>query len=968
MDGMIRISKSVLRALIAFAAFPALGVEFALVESGKSRACFVLDSVTNAPSRAAVEKDLDLFNKHLKAVTGAELGLRREEENASCRNVIRLDMKPIDKLDARFNWRIWFPSRTEMRIEATTTSLFTALRQLIEEGCDARFLGTERCMFQFEPRKNVAVEVRERRNAAKNFSLLRDIYGTKGHRRELGLTDDGLFKYTHGIPVYAFPGDMYNAKGWPEAAMPVLKGKRLVRPGNDLYNRWQPCYSNPESARLAAENIRNWLHKNPDAKSITLGVNDNGGYCECPSCRAMDADVEKSIFSNDKENHSASYYTFVNRIAESLAAEFPDLRIGLLAYTGTIMPPKFEVARNVVPMMTFDTLSAGMDPAVRSRQDDVIRRWGAKVRETGIWDYSWGGGYFIPRVDFAGHAARLKLLYKNGGRAYFGENSMPDALDGPKTYLISRLLENIEADADAILKEWFTRYAGVAAEKPLREIYRLSSDYWRSDPMKRSALWPARNYIYNYPYGNQFYALTPGFTARLVELAKKVCSKAVTDGEKARAEVLLRHMERLDCLASFKGIAHMSPASGELESVSDAAAMLNDFADRAEGLFASWERVVRYFVDAPDFDRNGVYRRYGYNAITLLAEQFGKASGFANDAAVKSAVARIGAIERLPNDVRVLLANVFQSKGVNVFSNVGFAKGRDALRVKTTLPYEIIEDKKFIGGKALRIWPGRPNGDPDPNDNVYRQTAAFTITENLDPGVYMVSLKARPSSSAARGDLAVWRQVDGADRDWEAVRPASLRKGEPHTFVQIRSVNDTEDGVNIKLRVTGFGKDDTLDVGDVTILRISDAGRSGRTKRVEARRISARKWTERMTVCGEDAIAVKPAAYEFAHVVVDVPRILPEEKLQFTVRATLPEGAKTGRIGAMLYSQKDGNWQPAPAILWNRRPSSSGWEDIVFSTTGKQMGKKRGRYLLIFFKMKGTDSIAISSVSWKVEK
>jgi hypothetical protein len=232
----------------------------------------------------------------------------------------------------------------------------------------------------------------------------------------------------------------------------------------------------------------------------------------------------------------------------------------------------------------------------------------------------------------------------------------------------------------------------------------------------------------------------------------------------------------------------------------------------------------------------------------------------------------------------------------------------------------------------------------------------------------MVSLKARPSSSAARGDLAVWRQVDGADRDWEAVRPASLRKGEPHTFVQIRSVNDTEDGVNIKLRVTGFGKDDTLDVGDVTILRISDAGRSGRTKRVEARRISARKGTERMTVCGEDAIAVKPAAYCFAHVVVDVPRILPEEKLQFTVRATLPEGAKTGRIGAMLYSQKDGNWQPAPAILWNRRPSSSGWEDIVFSTTGKQMGKKRGRYLLIFFKMKGTDSIAISSVSWKVEK
>ena len=48
---------------------------------------------------------------------------------------------------------------------------------------------------------------------------------------------------------------------------------------------------------------------------------------------------------------------------------------------------------------------------------------------------------------FANRAARLKFLYANGGRAYFGENSMPDALDGPKTYLTARLLENVDADA-----------------------------------------------------------------------------------------------------------------------------------------------------------------------------------------------------------------------------------------------------------------------------------------------------------------------------------------------------------------------------------------------------------------------------------------------------------------------------------------------------------------------------------------
>ena len=35
--------------------------------------------------------------------------------------------------------------------------------------------------------------------------------------------------------------------------------------------------------------------------------------------------------------------------------------------------------------------------------------------------------------------------------------------------------------------------------------------------------------------------------------------------------------------------------------------------------------------------------------------------------------------------------------------------------------------------------------------------------------------------------------------------------------------------------------------------------------------------------------------------------------------------------------------------------------------TGEKLGKKKGRYLLIFFKMKETDAIAISNLSWQVE-
>jgi len=99
-------------------------------------------------------------------------------------------------------------------------------------------------------------------------------------------------------------------------------------------------------------------------------------------------------------------------------------------------------------------------------------------------------------------------------------------------------------------------------------------------------------------------------------------------------------------------------------------------------------------------------------------------------------------------------------------------------------------------------------------------------------------------------------------------------------------------------------------------------------------------------------------------VAVNVPRILPDEKLVFKVRATLPEGAKTGQLGAILYKQKGSGWEPGPQMLWGHKPSAKGWEEISFSITGAQLGSKKGDYLLIFFKMKGTDAVAISGVSW----
>jgi hypothetical protein len=918
-------------------------------------------------ARAAAENDVALFNKYLKIITGVELPKAGTGEQ-----VVLIDLNPIDRLDTRYEWRIGFPTSGVMRVEATTTSLFTALRHVLEEGCDARFLGAENCMFQFEPRKDVAVEVRERRNAEANYSLLRSIYRVAGHGRELGLEGDKRFEYSHGIPIYAFPARKYGVDKWPEEIMPVIGGRKLSRPPkvSNPYDRWQPCYSNLRTAEIAVENIRGILrreiqNKKPRRLSITLAVNDNFGYCECAECKAMNAGAPRPVSTNTRFNAAPSYYTFVNRVAGALEEEFPDLVIGLLAYEGTVMPPDFKLHRSVVPVVTFDSGSAGMDPATKKTQDAVLAKWGETASAIGVWDYCWGWlgswGFLVPRVNFAVQAARIKSLYVHGGRAYFGENWVADSMDGPKLYLTSRLLEDVDADPEAILDEWFVRFAGKAAEKPLREIYRWCEEYYRSPEMKRSPVWPARNYVYWAPDRQHLFAVKPGFTEGLVALAREVREAAATDADRARADVLLRHMERLDCTVAFSGIAYAQPENGELADAATAAKMLGEFTGRSDELFAQWARVGRYFFEKPDFDDKTVYvRREGAsrNIKGFLAEQLGRAVAFVGDAAVREAMGRFAAIEGLPDETRALAKGMLADGLEN-----GFGGFREA-RITTNVVSEVVVGDD--GREKLRVWPARIRSEANPGDYVLRDVSNVKITRDLQPGTYLTLVTVRGTAGGAKCNMVVWPQTDGANGGWENYAPTTLKAGKEHVFASVRTVTDVQDGLNVNLNMTGFKKDAVFDILDIRMLRVAPAGPSRRTGDRDAAHIQPQKGASRETVRGEEAVVCRSAdAHMVAKIPVKVPRILPDEKLVFTIRAALPEGAKTGRMTAGIFEAIPG--EPGRGTLVAHRGlSAKGWEDIVCSVSGASFKKKKGNFTLIVYKDKGTDAIAVSCVSWKV--
>ena len=84
--------------------------------------------------------------------------------------------------------------------------------------------------------------------------------------------------------------------------------------------------------------------------------------------------------------------------------------------------------------------------------------------------------------------------------------------------------------------------------------------------------------------------------------------------------------------------------------------------------------------------------------------------------------------------------------------------------------------------------------------------------------------------------------------------------------------------------------------------------------------------------------------------------------LNVTVSAARPADSKSGQIGIGICEWKDGKWNPKSTPLWNRNLSNKGFEQIKVKVSRKGM-KIGAKYLMIFYKMNGTEAAAISDVT-----
>lgn len=291
----------------------------------------------------------------------------------------------------------------------------------------------------------------------------RFLYGTHGHSFFHLLPPDGYFA---DHPEYYAEID-------GERRAPVgLNWKSPVFGGEHPEAATQLCMSNPATAEALARAIAKGIEENPAANVWSVSQMDWSGNCTCATCRAID---------EQEGSPAGSLLTGVNRVAELVEADFPNVFIQTYAYTYTRKPPKtIRPRRNViVQLCTFEcdfarTLDDPDSNVNRLFMDD-LRGWKALDANILFYDYPINCSFPpIPYPNLHVLAPYMRTFVESGGIGVFeqGIAGRAAAFGYLRPYLISKLMWNPGSDPDAIIDEFLSLYYGEAAPH-LREYIDL---------------------------------------------------------------------------------------------------------------------------------------------------------------------------------------------------------------------------------------------------------------------------------------------------------------------------------------------------------------------------------------------------------------------------------------------------------------------------------------------------------------
>jgi hypothetical protein len=223
----------------------------------------------------------------------------------------------------------------------------------------------------------------------------------------------------------------------------------------------QLCTTNPDVIRIATESVLRILREKPHCEVISVSKNDGGGTCVCPKCKEID-DAEGS-------NAGALLY-MVNRVAEAVEPEFPNVIVSTLAYLETVKPPKTIRPRaNMAIRLCTDNCmwSHPFTPAEKiDAFSSALIGWGAIHNRIHIWDYCVNFSHYpapMPNIDVIAANIRFFVAHNAKGVMEQGAYQCPGERDLLRSWVFAKLMWDPTRDEKALTQDFIWGYFGKAA-------------------------------------------------------------------------------------------------------------------------------------------------------------------------------------------------------------------------------------------------------------------------------------------------------------------------------------------------------------------------------------------------------------------------------------------------------------------------------------------------------------------------
>ena len=267
-----------------------------------------------------------------------------------------------------------------------------------------------------------------------------------------------------------FPPEKF-AQKYP-GIYPVFDGKRYIPQGAGD-QQWQPDFAEPHLVDAAVESAIAYFKEKPHLNHISFSVQDSRRF----STEGKMGEALKNYAPEAQPGaYTDIYISFINKVAERLENELP--RNGIqgrktivyLAYSNVSSVPKQKLHPNVMPVVVFRVAEIDMKGALYEANGvnpSSIADWLKVTKRIGIHDWAQGQGYFFPRLYSGQYAKLTRFIKEQGGILEFAHiECYPNwGLDGPKYYLMSKVLWNPDTDVDKELTRFCNDLFGRAARE-----------------------------------------------------------------------------------------------------------------------------------------------------------------------------------------------------------------------------------------------------------------------------------------------------------------------------------------------------------------------------------------------------------------------------------------------------------------------------------------------------------------------